>query len=156
MTNKILDNEWLKRIIDEAIQEVLNENKQKEEHHTLSADELKKYGIAYCDVKGYSAHEIARTLHSVFVKIKHEGEETSDFYCEITNDIVTRKSDHENKDYDGKKIDYVIALQCADMITAADTEYIMHKRFGFNMGQNETYANGAALDSDYVYYRIPQ
>lgn len=46
-------------------------------------------------------------------------------------------------------------MQCANMKTAADTEYIMHKQYSFNMGKTETYANGAAPDSDYVYiYRI--
>lgn len=157
MDNKIFDDKWLKQIIDEAMQKVLNENKTKEEHRALSAEELKEYGIAYVEVKDYSAHDIASALNNVFGKIKQEEEEPSDFYCGITNDIVMRKSDHERKDYDGKVIDYVITLQCADMQTAAKTELIMHKQYGFFMGKTESYANGAAPDSDYVYiYRIPK
>lgn len=157
MANKIFDDEWLRQIIDEAIKQVLNEHKAKEAHRALSADELRQFGIQYFDFRKYSAYEIARALLFAFEKIKRQGEESSDFYCGITNDIVTRKSDHESKDYGGKAIDCVIALQCADMKTAADTEYIMHKKYGFSMGKTETYANGAAPDSDYVYiYRIPK
>ncbi len=157
MANNIHDEKWLKQVIDEAILQVLNENKTKEAHRALSANELRKYGIEYFDFKKYSANEIARALLYAFGKIKLAEEKTSDFYCGITNDIVTRKGDHESSDYGGKTIDYVLALQCADMKTAADTELIMHNRYGFSMGKTETYANGAAPDSDYVYiYRIPR
>lgn len=157
MANDIHDNKWLKHVIDEAIQQVLNENKVKEQHRALTADELRQYGIEYFDFKKYHAHEIARALLYAFGKIKKEGEETSDFYCGITNDIVKRKADHESKDYNGKTIDYVMALQCANMRTAAETELIMHKQYGFSIGETENYANGAAPDSDFVYiYRIPQ
>jgi hypothetical protein len=70
---------------------------------------------------------------------------------------VTRKEGHESKDYGGNTIEFVIALQCADMKLAAATEYFMHKQYGFSIGKTETYANGAAPDSDYVYiYRIPK
>ena len=157
MDNKNYDDEWLKQILNEAIQQVLNEKKTKEAHRALSAAELRQYGIEYFDFREYPAYEIARALLFAFEKIKQQGEETKDFYCGITNDIVTRKGDHENKDYKGKEIDYVIALQCANMKTAADTELIMHNRYGFSVGKTETYANGAAPDSDYVYiYRIPK
>lgn len=157
MANDIHDEKWLRQVIEEAVQQVLNENRQKEEHRALSADELRIYGIEFFDFREHAAHEIARALVYAFSKICQQGDEHSDFYCGITNDIVTRKADHEKEDYDGKKINLVIALQCRDMNTAAKTEYIMHKLYGFYMGETETYANGAAPDSDYVYiYRIPK
>ena len=139
------------------MQRVLNENKVKEEHRALSAEELLQYGIKYADFKKYTADEIARALYYVFDNIKQDGDNASDFYCGITNDIVKRKEDHERDDYNGKVIDFVLTLQCKDMKTAADVELIMHKRFGFSIGDTETYANGAAEDSDFVYiYRIPK
>ncbi len=70
---------------------------------------------------------------------------------------MKRKEDHERVDYGGKAIDMVVTLQCKDMKTAADVELIMHTRYGFCIGDTETYANGAAKDSDFVYiYRIPK
>lgn len=157
MSNDVYDGKWLRQVIDEAIQQVLNENKVKEAHRALTADELRQYDIECFDFRKHQAYEIARALMYAFEKIKQQGDETSDFYCGITNDVVKRKEDHENKDYNGKKINIVLALKCADMKTAADTELIMHRRYGFSMGKTETYANGAAPDSDYVYiYRIPK
>lgn len=157
MANDIHDEKWLKKIIDEAIQHVLNENKTKEEHRALSAEDLRNYGIEYLNAKEFGADGIARALLFIYESIKQNGAEPADFYCGITNDIVKRKEEHEQNDYDGNKIELIIALQCADMKTAADTEFIMHKRYGFYMGETETYANGAAPDSDYVYiYRIPK
>ena len=71
--------------------------------------------------------------------------------------IVKRKEDHERDDHNGKAIDFVLTLQCKDMKAAADVEMIMRFRFGFCIGETETYANGAADDSDFVYlYRIPK
>lgn len=71
--------------------------------------------------------------------------------------IVKRKEDHEREDYSGKAIDFVLTLQCKDMKTAADVEMIMHFRFEFCIGETETYTNGAADDSDFVYiYRMPK
>ena len=123
----------------------------------MTADELLQYGIKYADFKKYTADEIARALYYVFNNIKQDGDNASDFYCGITNDIVKRKEDHERDDYNGKAIDFVLTLQCKDMKTAADVELIMHTRFGFCIGETETYANGAADDSDFVYiYRIPR
>ena len=157
MANDIYDEKWLKQVIDEAIQHVLNENKLKEEHRVLSTEDLGNLGIEYLNAKEFGADEIARALLFIYESIKRNGEEPADFYCGITNDIVKRKDEHEHNDYGGKKIDLVIALQCADMKTAADTEFIMHRRYGFYMGETETYASGAAQDSDYVYiYRIPK
>lgn len=151
-----IDEEKLNEIINEAIQLVINENKVKEEHRALSAEDLLQKGILYYDFKEYTADEIARALCYVFDKIKRKDDETSDFYCGITNDIVKRKEDHERDDYGGTAIDMVVTLQCKNMKTAADVEWIMHKRFGFSIGDTETYANGAAEDSDFVYiYRIP-
>lgn len=156
MDNNIFDEEKLHRIIKEAMQRVLNENKVKEEHRALSAEELRKYGIMYFDSKEYTADEIARALRYVFDNIKQDEDNASDFYCGITNDIVKRKEDHERDDHNGKAIDAVFTLQCKDMKTAADVELIMHKQFGFSIGDTEIYANGAAEDSDIVYiYRIP-
>lgn len=123
----------------------------------MSAEELRQYGIRYYDFKVYTSDEIARALCYVFDNIKQEDDETSDFYCGITNDIVKRKEDHERVDYGGKAIDMVVTLQCKNKKTAVDVEWIMHKRFGFSIGDTETYANGAAEDSDFVYiYRIPK
>ena len=157
MSNNVHDGNWLKQVIDEAIQRVLNENAIKEKHRSLTADELHQYGIESFDFREHQANEIARALFYAFGEIRLQGDETKDFYCGITNDIVKRKEDHENKDHNGKKIDFVLALQCANMKTAADTEFIMHKLYGFSMGKTETYANGAAPDSDFVYiYRIPK
>ena len=157
MANGIYDENWLRQVIEEAMQHVLNENKKKEEHRALSAEELKKYGILYFNLKENTAHEIAKALLYAFGKIRQGSETTSDFYCGITNDIVSRKYDHEQKDYAGREIEFVIALQCADMKTAADTDMIMHRQYGFYMGKIETYGNGAVEDSDYVYiYRIPK
>lgn len=157
MAKIFINEEWLHRIIKEAIQRVINENKVKEEHRALSAEELLQYGIMYFDSKEYTADEIARALYHVYEKIKQDGDKTSDFYCGITNDIVKRKEDHERDDYNGKAIDFVLTLQCKDMKTAADVEMIMRFRFGFCIGETETYANGAADDSDFVYiYRIPK
>lgn len=153
----IYDEKWLKQVIDEAIQEMINENKVKEQHRALSAEELLKYGIVYVDAQKFSAQETVEILLNIFERIKKEGEATSDFYCGITNDIVKRKADHESKDYGGNTIEFVIALQCVEMKTAAATEYFMHKQYGFSIGETENYANGAAPDSDYVYiYRIPK
>lgn len=157
MANDIHDENWLRQVIEEAVQQVLNENKKKEEHRALTAVELQQYGIRLFDFKEYTADAIARAFLYAFDSIKQGGEETSDFYCGITNDIVNRKQEHENRDYGGTSIKLVIALQCADLKTAADTEFIMHKRYGFSMGNTETYANGTAPDSNYVYiYRIPK
>lgn len=157
MANNIIDAEKLRKIINEAIQSVINENKVKDEHRALSAEELRQYGIVYFDFKTFTSDEIARALCYAFENIKQEEDKTSDFYCGITNDIVKRKEDHERDDYGSKAIDIVITLQCKNMKTAADVEWIMHKRFGFSMGDTETYANGAAEDSDFVYiYRIPK
>lgn len=47
MAKIFINEEWLHRIIKEAIQGVVNENKVKEEHRALSAEELRKYGIVY-------------------------------------------------------------------------------------------------------------
>ena len=157
MDNNIFDEEKLHRFIKEAIQRVINENKVKEEHRALSAEELRKYGIVYADFKEFTADGIARALYHVYEKIKQDGDKASDFYCGITNDIVKRKEDHERDDYNAKAIDAVFTLQCKDMKTAADVELIMNKQFGFSIGETETYANGAAEDSDFVYlYRIPK
>lgn len=157
MSKNVYDDEWLRQIIFEAVRKVLNENKVKEEHRALTPDELRQYGIACYDFRERKADEIARALMYAFEQIKEQGDETSDFYCGITDDIVTRKADHEKKDYNGNKINLVLVLQCSDVKTVADTEFIMHKRYGFSMGNTETYANGAASDSDYVYiYRIPK
>ena len=125
--------------------------------YALTADELLQYGIKYAEFKKYTADEIARVLYYVFDNIKQDGDNTSDFYCGITNDIVKRKEDHERDDYNGKAIDFVLTLQCKDMKTAADVEMIMRFRFGFCIGETETYDNGAAEDSNFVYiYRIPK
>lgn len=157
MEDFFINEERLNRIIQEAMQRVLNENKVKEDHRALTADELLQYGIKYADFKKYTADEIARALYYVFDNIKQDGDNTSDFYCGITNDIVKRKEGHERDDYNGKAIDFVLTLQCKDMKTAADVELIMHTRYGFCIGDTETYANGAAEDSDFVYiYRIPK
>ena len=157
MSNNVHDGNWLKQVIDEAIQRVINENAIKEKHRSLTADELRQYGIECFAFREHQANEIARAFFYAFGEIRQQGDETRDFYCGITNDIVKRKEDHENKDYNGNKIDFVLALQCANMKTAADTEFIMHKQYGFSMGKTETYANGAAPDSDFVYiYRIPK
>ena len=157
MEDFFINEEKLHKIIKEAIQRVINENKVKEEHRALSAEELIQYGIMYFDSKEYTADEIARALYYVFDYIKQDGDNTSDFYCGITNDIVKRKEDHERDDYNGKAIDAVFTLQCKDLKTAADVEMIMRFRFGFCIGETETYANGAADDSDFVYiYRIPK
>ena len=157
MDNNIFDEEKLHRFIKEAIQRVINENKVKEEHRALSAEELLQYGIMYFDSKEYTADEIASALRYVFDNIKQDGDNASDFYCGITNDIVKRKEDHERDDYNGKAIDFVLTLQCKDMKIAADVEMIMRFRFGFCIGETEAYANGAADDSDFVYiYRIPK
>ena len=157
MDNNIFDEEKLHRFIKEAIQRVINENKVKEEHRALSAEELLQYGIKYADFKKYTADDIARALYHVYENIKQDGDKTSDFYCGITNDIVKRKEDHERDDHNGKAIDFVLTLQCKDMKAAADVEMIMRFRYGFCIGETETYANGAAEDSDFVYlYRIPK
>lgn len=151
-----IDEEKLNEIIKEAIQRVINENKIKEEHKALSAEDLLQKGILYYDLKKYTADEIARALCYVFDNIKQEYDKTSDFYCGITNDIVKRKEDHERDDYGDTAIDMVVTLQCKNMKTAADVERIMHHRYGFFIGGTDTYANGAAEDSDFVYiYRIP-
>ena len=77
------------------------------------------------------------------------------FFADNPAKIVKRKEDHERDDYSGKVIDVVFTLQCKEMKTAADVEMIMRFRFGFCIGETETYANGAADDSDFVYiYRI--
>ena len=152
-----INEEKLNEIIKEAIQRVINENKIKEEHRALFAEDLLQKGILYYDFKKYTADEIARALCYVFDNIKQEYDKTSDFYCGITNDIVKRKEDHERDDYGGKSIDIVVTLQCKNMKTAADVEWVMHHRYGFFIGVTDTYANGAAEDSDFVYiYRIPK
>lgn len=157
MANNVFGKEKSHRIIQEAIQRVLNENKIKEEHRALTADELLQYGIMYFDFKENTADEIVSALRYAFDNIKQDGDNASDFYCGITNDIVKRKEDHERDDYNGKAIDVVFTLQCKDVKTAADVELIMHTRYEFCIGETETYANGAADDSDFVYiYRIPK
>ena len=156
MKDFFINEERLHRFIKEAIQRVINENKVKEEHRALSAEELRKYGIVYEDFKEFTADGIARVLYYVFDNIKQDGDNISDFYCGITNDIVKRKEDHERDDYNSKTIDAVFAFQCKNKKTAADVEMIMYTRYGFCIGETETYANGAAEDSDIVYiYRIP-
>lgn len=157
MANNVFGKEKSHRIIQEAMQRVLNENKVKEEHRALSAEELLQYGIMYFDFKENTADEIVSALRYVFDNIKQDGDNASDFYCGITNDIVKRKEDHERDDYNAKAIDAVFTLQCKDVKTAADVELIMHTRYRFCIGETETYANGAADDSDFVYiYRIPK
>ena len=157
MANNVFGKEKSHRIIKEAIQRVINENKVKEEHRALSAEELRKYGIVYADFKEFTADGIARALYHVYENIKQDGDNTSDFYCGITNDIVKRKEDHERDDHNSKTIDAVFAFQCKNKKTAADVEMMMYTRYGFCIGETETYTNDAADDSDFVYiYRIPK
>ena len=61
-----INEEKLNEIIKEAIQRVINENKIKEEHRALFAEDLLQKGILYYDFKKYTADEIARALCYVF------------------------------------------------------------------------------------------
>lgn len=88
MAKYIIDEEKLNRIINEAIQRVINESKEKERHRAMSAEDLQQLGIVYFDFKIFTSEEIARTLCYVFDNIKLKDDKTSDFYCGITNDIV--------------------------------------------------------------------
>ena len=59
MDNSIFDEEKLHRFIKEAIQRVINENKVKEEHRALSAEELLQYGISFLEDELESRREVA-------------------------------------------------------------------------------------------------
>lgn len=157
MDYEIFDEEWLRRTINEANQEKLNENKVKEEHRALTPEQLKEYGITFFDGKEYDEDTIARALWRIIKKINKEGETPNDFYCGITNDIVSRKSAHESEDYDGKEIKRLFAIKCDSFETAAKVEEIMDERHHVSRGKTKTFGNGGKSDSDYVYvYRIPK
>lgn len=157
MENENFDEEWLRKIINEAIQEQINENKIKEEHRALTPEQLKEYGIKLFDGTKYDEDTIARELWKIINKIRKDGENPDDFYCGITNDIVSRKSSHESQDYGGKEIKRVIAVKCDTSDTAAKVEEIMNERHHVSRGKTKTFGNGGKSDSDYVYvYWIPK
>lgn len=151
------DEEWLRKIINEAIQEQINENKIKEEHRALTPEQLKEYGINLFDGTKYSEDTIARALWKVISTIKKDSENPDDFYCGITNDIVSRKSSHESQDYGGKEIKRIYAVKCDTPDSAAKVEEIMNDRYQVSRGKTKTFGNGMKPDTDYVYvYRIPK
>lgn len=59
MANNVFGKEKSHRIIQEAMQRVLNENKIKEEHRALSAEELLQYGISFLEDESESRREVA-------------------------------------------------------------------------------------------------
>ena len=155
--DNIHDVEWLKNVINEAISGYLNENKIKAEHRALTPDELLVYDIAALDCSKYDSDILAKSLARIMSKLKEPDEKNSDFYCGITNDVVARKSSHESQDYDGKKIEWMVSFKCDSVQTAAEVEEFMNTIWGVSRGKTTTFANGAAPDSDFVYfYRIPQ
>lgn len=157
MDKKIHDSNWLMNVINEAVTKYVAENKAKEAHRALSPDELAEYGIVAYDCTEYNSDIIAKAAWKVICNIKEQGEKASDFYCGITNDVVARKSAHESDDYRGKTIEYMIAFKCDSMKTAAEVEQFLNTIWSVSRGKTNTFANGAAPDSDYVYfYRIPK
>lgn len=155
--DNIHDVEWLRNVINEAISGYLNENKIKQEHRALTPDELLEYDIIALDCTKYDSQILAKSLARILYKLKEKGENESDFYCGITNDVVARKSSHESQDYDGKQIEWMVAFKCDSKKTAAEVEEFMNTIWGVSRGKTSTFANGTAPDSDYVYfYRIPR
>lgn len=133
----------------------LMESSIKRKHRAMSSDELYAINILIVDGHDCDADDIGEYLKEVYEEVKCEFETQEDFYCGITNDIVTRKSTHEREDYDGDEIGKVFVVKCKSKAIAADVEIKMSK-LGFSIGDTNKRANGAAPDSDMVYlYRIP-
>lgn len=131
------------------------ESTNKRKHRAMSFAELSAINILMADGRDCDADEIVEYLKEVYEYVKYEYESQEDFYCGITNDIVTRKSAHEREDYDGDEIGKVFVVKCKSKAIAADVEIKMNK-MGFSIGDTQKRANGAAPDSDMVYlYRIP-
>lgn len=133
----------------------LMESSIKRKHRSMSHKDLYAINILMVDGRDCNADDIVEYLKGVYEQEKFEFEAQEDFYCGITNDIVSRKSAHEREDYDGDEIGKVFVVKCKSKTIAADVEIKMSK-LGFSIGDTNKRANGAAPDSDMVYlYRIP-
>lgn len=133
----------------------LMESTIKRKHRAMSGEELSAINILMADGRNCDTDDIVEYLKEVYEQEKFGYETQEDFYCGITNDIVTRKSTHEREDYDGDEIGKVFVVKCKSKAIAADVEIEMSK-LGFSIGDTQKRANGAAPDSDMVYlYRIP-
>lgn len=131
------------------------ESSIKRKHRAMSSTELSAINILMVNGSDCDADDIVEYLKEVYKGEKYEFETEEDFYCGITNDIVTRKSAHEREDYGGDEIGKVFVVKCKSKAIAADVELKMNK-LGFSIGDTIKRANGAAPDSDMVYlYRIP-
>ena len=99
---------------------------------------------------------VVDTLKDWYNENKGYFDDESDFYCGITNDPETRKSQHENQDHDGRTITRMIAIECKDKDRVADVETKMEDE-GFDIGNPPHETNGAAEDSKWVYlYKKPK
>lgn len=155
--DNIRDIDWLKNIINKAVIQYVNENKTKQAHRNLSPVELMHYDIVALDCSEYNSEILAEAAFEIISRMKGRDEKYEDFYCGITNDVVTRKASHESQDYNGKKIEYMIAFKCDSKKTAAEVEEFLNTIWSVSRGKTSNFANGAAPDSDFVYfYRIPK
>lgn len=133
-----------------------NESASKDAHRAMDKNELIDKDIVLLSEQPVNCDEGYSLLAGQCDKIKDAIETASAFYCGITNDLVDRKYKHEHDDYNGKSIDKVYAVKCTDADTACKLEGLMHS-VGFNTGDDRKGGNGAAPDTDYVYfYRIPK
>ena len=134
----------------------LNESSSKDSHRAMSKDDLAIKDIILLSDQTVNRDEGYSLLAGQCDRIKAASENASAFYCGITNDLVDRKYKHEHDDYNDKTIDKVYAVKCTDADTACKLEGLMHS-VGFNTGNDTSGGNGAAPDTDFVYfYRIPK
>jgi len=80
----------------------------------------------------------------------HDMSGNSRFYCGITNDMDANYSRHKNKEFKGEDFEYVSIYHCKDAKTAAQVENIMRYNH-FDCGATNTFGNGGAEDSIFVY-----
>ena len=129
--------------------------REKAKDRSLSANELREKGIVLIEKDFLTSEEVVDHFKKLYNMYRCKEDTHSSFYCGITNDMVIRKQKHESEDYGGSKIASVFLIKCKNPEMAADVEKLM-KEGGFNTGETDTEANGAAHDTDFVYmYREP-
>ncbi len=112
-------------------------------------------------MKKLSKATLSATSIVAFLKAWYEANRTAsdkkpDFYCGITKDPDTRKTQHESQDHGDKIIEKIVAIECKDVETAINVETNMGQQ-GFDIGDPRHEGNGAVDDSKYVYlYRKPK
>lgn len=72
------------------------------------------------------------------------------FYCGISNNMDANYSRHKNDEFKGSDFEYVSIYKCCDSETAAEVELLLRKD-GFDCGDTDTFGNGRAEDSVFIY-----